>query len=127
MPVAADVLEARILVVDDLSADARLIQSTLRAAGYSRVTATDDVRQALRLHRESGCDLIILDLFMPGMSRHEPMGEPAVGFGLPPILALTSDPEHVQDALDSGARDFVSRPIIRCINCICSLGDNCFT
>lgn len=112
MPVAAEVLEARILLVDDLSADARLIESILLAAGYSRLTVTDDLREALRLHRESGYDLIILDPFMPGMSRDELIGGlAAIGVGLPPILALTSDPEYVQDALDWGARDFVRKPI----------------
>lgn len=112
MPVAADVLEARILVVDNLPVGGPSAESILRAAGYSRLTATREPRDAPRLRREHGFDLVILDPFMPGMSGCEVMEEMAAGgFGLPPMLALASDPGQAQRALDCGARDFVSKPI----------------
>ena len=57
---------ARILVVDDDAAQMRAVRDTLRDHGYETVgfTAGDEALAALR---ETGFDLLLTDLMMPGM------------------------------------------------------------
>ena len=56
----------RILVVDDEQAIADLIAIHLRNEGYE-VTTVYDGEEALCLVAETGFDLLILDIMMPGM------------------------------------------------------------
>ena len=107
-----DILNARILIVDDLDANVRLLQQMLDTAGYTRVTSTTDSRQVLDLHRKNHYDLILLDLLMPGMDGF------AVLEGLKAIeteryvsvLVITAQPGHKLRALQAGAKDFISKP-----------------
>lgn len=108
-----DVRNASILVVDDIDADARLIEAMLEGAGYTAVATTCDPRQVATLHRRIRFDLIVLDLLMPGMDGFEVMEElkkvePA---GFLPVLVVTAEPEHMSRALGAGARDFISKPL----------------
>jgi PAS domain S-box-containing protein len=109
---AADILAAKILVVDDLAANVRLLEQALGAAGYSCVESTTDPREVCALHRKNGYDLILLDLLMPGMD----------GFAVleslkaieteryVPVLVITAQPGHKLRALQAGAKDFISKP-----------------
>lgn len=54
----------RIMVVDDDPAIRRSLQLLLSKAGY-RVTQAQDGREAVRLWRDQGGDLVITDLHMP--------------------------------------------------------------
>ena len=54
----------RILVVDDDPSIRRTLQLALGRAGYHVVEARDG-SEAVRLFRDHGADLVILDLFMP--------------------------------------------------------------
>ena len=53
----ADILNARILVVDDQAANVLLLEGMLRIAKYTSVESTTDPTQVCELHRNSGCDL----------------------------------------------------------------------
>lgn len=59
-----------ILVVDDDSAQLKVMEMTLREANYHPVTATNG-EDALRVFRQAGPDLVILDVVMPGMDGWE--------------------------------------------------------
>ncbi len=113
MPHAPHLLGSRILVVDDVPADARLVESILLATGYTRVTTITDPLAAAALDREHRFDLVILDLMMPGRNGYEVMAElgAAEGKSPPPVLVMTADPDELQRALLAGARDFVAKPI----------------
>jgi len=65
----ADILNARILVVDDLEANVLLLEGMLRVAGYRSVESTTDPAAVCELHRKNRYSLILLDLQMPGMDR----------------------------------------------------------
>jgi PAS domain S-box-containing protein len=113
MPASLDVLDARILVVDDLEADARLVEALLGGAGFTRVSTVTDPRLACGLHGRERFDLVILDLLMPhmdgfavleGLSRIEPEC-PA------PVIVITAEPDLMRRALEAGARDFVGKPL----------------
>src|SRR6185295_20270575 len=107
-----DILQAKILVVDDKEANVRLIEGMLRVAGYTCVHSTTDPTQVCELHRDHRYGLILLDLQMPGMDGFQVMeGLKAIeAEGYLPVLVITAQPDHKLRALEAGAKDFVSKP-----------------
>ena len=106
------ILNASILVVDDMPANVLLLERMLRGAGYIHISTTLDPRAVCELHREHHYNLILLDLQMPGIDGFEVMAQlkqldPA---GFLPVLVITAQPEHKLRALKLGARDFISKP-----------------
>jgi CheY-like chemotaxis protein len=107
-----DILNAKILIVDDLEANVQVLERMLNATGYSCVDSTRDPTAVCELHRKNCYDLILLDLLMPGMNGF------AVLEGLKaldpdsyvPVLVITAQPDHKLGALKAGARDFISKP-----------------
>lgn len=109
---SAEILHAKILVVDDKEANVRLIEGMLRVAGYTSVQSTTDPNQVCDLHRENHYSLILLDLQMPGLDGFQVMEglkEIEAG-GYLPVLVITAQPDHKLRALEAGAKDFVSKP-----------------
>jgi serine phosphatase RsbU (regulator of sigma subunit) len=109
---SADILNAKILVVDDKRANVQLIEGMLRAAGYTSVESTTDPNQVCELYRQNRYSLILLDLQMPGMDGFQVMQglKEIEGDGYLPILVITAQPDHKLRALEAGAKDFVSKP-----------------
>src|SRR5665811_945652 len=109
---AADILNARILVVDDKDANVRLIEGMLRIAGYASVESTTDPNGVCELHRKNRYALILLDLQMPGMDGFQVMEglKEIEENGYLPVLVITAQPDHKLRALEAGAKDFVSKP-----------------
>jgi len=109
---ATDILNAKILIVDDLQANVRLLEKMLSGAGYTSVSSTMDPHEVCDLHRKNHYDLILLDLLMPGMDGF------SVLEGLKTIeteryvsvLVITAQPGHKLKALQAGAKDFISKP-----------------
>ncbi len=105
----------RILVVDDESANVRVLERLLARAGYREVRGITDPRGFMEVFLEFKPDLLLLDLRMPWMDGFEIM-ESLEGQLLPdeyfPILVLTGDlsPDVRERALSIGARDFVTKP-----------------
>jgi diguanylate cyclase (GGDEF)-like protein len=113
MPVSdADILNAGILIVDDLEANVKLLEHLLRSAGYLRITSTRDPHSVCALHRANHYDLILLDLRMPGMDGFQVMEglKEIESNSYLPVLAVTAQPAHKLRALESGAKDFISKP-----------------
>jgi len=108
----SDILGAKILIVDDLEANVRLLDRMLRQAGHTCVASTMDPHEVCGLHRDNRYDLILLDLEMPGMDGFQVMEglRKIETDGYLPILVITAQPDHKLRALDAGARDFISKP-----------------
>jgi serine phosphatase RsbU (regulator of sigma subunit) len=108
----ADILNARILVVDDQEANVFLLESMLRMAGYACVESTTNPKEVCDLHRKNRYSLILLDLQMPGMDGFQVMEglKEIEEEGYLPVLVLTAQPVHKLRALEAGAKDFVSKP-----------------
>ncbi len=105
---------ARILMVDDEEANLDILRRTLSRAGFWRLEATMDPREAASLYVRHRPDLILLDLHMPhmdGLQVLDTLREIAEATYLP-IVILSGDltPEARRDALSRGAKDFVNKP-----------------
>jgi putative two-component system response regulator len=112
MLTAGDILQGRILIVDDQEANVILLERILQGAGYVSVASTTNPRAVCDLHRANRYDLILLDLQMPGMDGFEVMEalkevEPGGYF---PVLVITAQPGHKLRALKAGGKDFISKP-----------------
>jgi PAS domain S-box-containing protein len=109
---AADILNAGILIVDDQEANVMLLEQMLADSGYKQVSSTMNPREVGILHRKNRYDLILLDLKMPGMDGFEVMAELKANDpeAYMPVLVITAEPGHKLRALQSGAKDFVSKP-----------------
>ena len=107
-----DLLNAKILIVDDHEANVLLLVRMLTTAGYTSISSTMDPCAVCALHQAHDYDLILLDLHMPGMDGFQVME----GLRLLEtnaylsVLVITAQPQHKLRALRCGAKDFVSKP-----------------
>jgi len=108
-----DILEASILIVDDLEADVMLFEQILRRAGYNAITSTMNPYDVCALHLKNRYDLILLDLQMPNVNGFEIMQSlrEIEKEGYLPVIVITAYPEERLHALKAGANDFISKPI----------------
>ncbi|MDB5976494.1 MAG: histidine kinase [Nevskia sp.] len=109
---AAEILDARILIVDDQESNVALLEQLLGNAGYTRVSSTMDPTEVCALHRRNAYDLILLDLQMPLMDGFQVMAGLRTNDadGYLPVIVLTAQPGHKLRALEAGAKDFISKP-----------------
>ena len=110
---SSDILNAKILIVDDQKTNVLLLERILRGAGHAAVTSTMDPRMVCELHRQNRYDLILLDLQMPGMDGFQVMEglKEIETEGYLPVLVITAEPGHKLRALQAGAKDFISKPL----------------
>ena len=105
---------SKILIVDDVALNVKLLADLLGAKGYLTVTASSGVQGLEQLEKEAP-DLILLDVMMPGMSGYEVCqairANPAHAV-LPIVLVTALDPgkERVK-GLEAGADDFLTKPV----------------
>ncbi|HEV7609232.1 MAG TPA: response regulator [Steroidobacteraceae bacterium] len=106
------ILNAKILIVDDLEANVQLLEQMLRNAGYTAISSTMNPKEVSALHYAKSFDLILLDLLMPGMDGFQVMADLKLieNRGYLPVLVITAQPDHKLRALQAGAKDFVSKP-----------------
>jgi class 3 adenylate cyclase/CheY-like chemotaxis protein len=105
---------AKILVVDDVALNVKLLADLLTVKGYRTSTATSGA-EALAAIAAEPPDLVLLDVMMPGMSGYDVCrairADPAQAM-LPVVLVTALDPaEERAKGLDAGADDFLSKPV----------------
>ncbi len=107
-----DILNAKILIVDDQESNVQLLEQLLQGEGYTGVTSTMKPEEVLALHQKNAYDLILLDLQMPVMDGFQVMESLKANTADPylPVIVLTAQPGHKVRALQTGAKDFVSKP-----------------
>ena len=106
------ILEAQILIVDDQEANVVLLRQMLSESGYTRVSSTMQPHEVAALHRKNRYDLILLDMQMPVMDGMQVMQALKTNHfnAFLPVIVITAQPAHKMQALQIGARDFVSKP-----------------
>ncbi len=107
-------MTARVLVVDDVPANVKLLEAKLSAEYYEVLTAVNG-QQALEVAEAELPDIILLDVMMPvmdGFTACRKLKENARLRHIPVIMitALDQPSDRVQ-GLTSGADDFISKPI----------------
>ncbi len=112
--VAQSPQSGKILVVDDSPDNVFLIKTILEGEGYTVSTAEDGF-SALAELQASPCDLVLLDLMMPGMDGYEVTrrvrGEMKLQQYIPILLITAHDAPNVAHGLDLGADDFIRKPV----------------
>ncbi|RCS21982.1 PleD family two-component system response regulator [Phyllobacterium salinisoli] len=107
-------MTARILVVDDLPANVKLLESRLLAEYYDVVSALSG-REALEICQSSNVDIVLLDVMMPGMDGFEVCrrlkADPKTT-NIPVVMVTALDrPEDRVRGLEAGADDFLTKPV----------------
>lgn len=107
-------MSARILVVDDLDTNVRLLEAKLTLEYYDVLTCGDGM-SALAIAAEDQPDLILLDVMMPGMDGFETcrrLKADASTRHIPVVLVTALDGRDDRlKGLEAGADDFVTKPL----------------
>lgn len=107
-------MTARVLVVDDILPNVKLLEAKLSGEYFDVITASSGAEAIQKAEKESP-DIILLDVMMPGMDGFETCqrlkSSPATAH-IPVVMvtALTDATDRVR-GLESGADDFLSKPV----------------
>jgi two-component system, cell cycle response regulator len=107
-------MTARVLVVDDVLANVKLLEARLSAEYFDVATATSG-DEALRICERAECDIVLLDVMMPDMDGFEVCrrlkANPATHH-IPVVMvtALDQTSDRIK-GLEAGADDFLTKPV----------------
>lgn len=110
-----EVLNAKILIIDDASANLSLLEALLAKEGFTQVISTADSTKAIDLFTAFQPDLIMLDLMMPELDGYailDLLAKHVPEDTYLPVLVLTADAtvDAKRKALALGAKDFLTKP-----------------
>ena len=107
-------MSARILVVDDIQSNLKLLQVRL-SAEYFEVMLASNGQEALKMCEQGQCDIVLLDVMMPHMDGFEVarrIKSNAATHHIPIIMITALDqPADRVKGLESGADDFLTKPV----------------
>jgi two-component system cell cycle response regulator len=107
-------MTARILVVDDIPANVKLLEAKLSAEYFDVLTASDGISALSTAEREQP-DIILLDVMMPGLDGFETckrlkQSRETAHIPIVMVTALDQSSDRVK-GLDAGADDFLTKPV----------------
>jgi len=128
MTTSQDILNARILIVEDDKVSRQLLTRILSSTGFKNIHSAPNANHLLKLYGQIDPDLLILDLNLPGVNGFQALQrlrEKYPDAFLPVLVISSDDEEHIHlRALASGAKDFLGKPynrpkvLVRCRNLI---------
>jgi class 3 adenylate cyclase len=102
----------KILAVDDIPQNLRLLEAVLVPSGYEVVLAATGEEALLKTLTEKP-DLVLLDIMLPGIDGYEVCrrlrGDPKTSF-LPVVMVTASGLAEKVKAIEAGADDFIAKP-----------------
>jgi phosphoserine phosphatase RsbU/P len=105
--------QSRLLIVDDIPENIKVLGAGLQHAGYIIVFATDG-EQAIEIAHTSQIDLILLDIMMPGMDGYEvcrALKNNKQTADIPVIfITAKTQNEDVLRGFETGAVDYITKP-----------------
>ena len=109
-------MSARILVVDDIPANVRLLEAKLSSEYFDVITASGGP-QAIEIARAESPDIVLLDVMMPGMDGFEVCkrlkADPLTTHIPVVMVTALNEVGDVERAVESGADDFLTKPVHR--------------
>jgi adenylate cyclase len=102
----------RVLVVDDMPANVRLLEAIIEPAGFAVLSASSGPEALERVAAELP-DLVLLDVQMAGMNGYEVcrrIREDEATALIPVVMVTSHDEEARIDGIRAGADDFVTKP-----------------
>jgi two-component system cell cycle response regulator len=107
-------MTARVLVVDDIYPNVKLLEAKLTAEYFDVLTAMNGP-DALAICEQGLCDIVLLDVMMPGMNGFEVcrrLKNAPMTAHLPVVMVTALDqPSDRLKGLDAGADDFLTKPV----------------
>jgi two-component system, cell cycle response regulator len=107
-------MPGRVLVVDDVIPNVKLLEAKL-SSEYFDVLLAYDGPEALRVIQEQPPDIVLLDVMKPGMDGFEVcrrIRENPSTMHLPVVMVTAlSDPSDRVQGLEAGADDFLTKPV----------------
>ena len=107
-------MTARVLVVDDVPANVKLLEARLSAEYFDVMTAVSG-QEALAICERADCDVVLLDVMMPDMDGFEVCRRIKGGVAthhIPVVIVTALDqPSDRVKGLESGADDFLTKPV----------------
>jgi two-component system cell cycle response regulator len=107
-------MTARVLVVDDVPANVKLLEARLSAEYFDVMTAVSG-QEALAICERAECDVVLLDVMMPDMDGFEVCRRLKSGLTthhIPVVIVTALDqPSDRVKGLESGADDFLTKPV----------------
>jgi two-component system, cell cycle response regulator len=107
-------MTARVLVVDDVPANVKLLEARLSAEYFDVLTAMSGA-EALSICERAECDIVLLDVMMPDMDGFEVCRRLKAGLGthhIPVVMVTALDqPSDRVRGLQAGADDFLTKPV----------------
>jgi two-component system cell cycle response regulator len=107
-------MTARILVVDDVAANVKLLEARLSAEYFDVMTALNG-QEALAICERSECDIVLLDVMMPNMDGFDVCRRLKLNpttHHIPVIMVTALDqPSDRVKGLEAGADDFLTKPV----------------
>ncbi|AIQ90024.1 MULTISPECIES: PleD family two-component system response regulator [Methylobacterium] len=107
-------MSARVLIVDDLFPNVRLLETKLGLEYFDTLAAMNG-RDAIAICEKGLCDLVLLDVMMPGMDgfevcRHLKNNPLTAHIPVVMVTALDQPADRLR-GLDAGADDFLTKPV----------------
>lgn len=107
-------MTARVLIVDDIPTNVRLLEARLSAEYYDVVSAGSGP-QALKIMESSDVDIVLLDVMMPDMDGFEVCrrikANPRTQHVPVVMITALDQPSDRVNGLDAGADDFLTKPV----------------
>jgi two-component system cell cycle response regulator len=107
-------MTARILVVDDIPANVKLLEARLTAE-YFDVSTANSGAEALAICERAQCDIVLLDVMMPEMDGFEVcrrLKASPLTHHIPVVMVTALDqPSDRVRGLEAGADDFLTKPV----------------